>query len=427
MENIWFVAAAWMGLAFAASLISIRLGISVSLIEIAVGMVGGNLFGLHTNDWINFLASLGSVMLTFLAGAELEPQALRRHLKESLSIGIASFLMPFVGAMAYAYFIAGWTFPQAQIAGIALSTTSVAVVYAVMVETGLNNTSLGKAILAACFVTDLGTVLALGLLFAHFDLWMLAFVLLAALSLSVAPRLTRFIIHRYGGRISEPETKFLLLLLFTLGGVIVQARSEAVLPAYLAGLALAGVFMHEKVLATRLRTTAFAIFTPFYFIKAGLYVRLDLVVPNLGLIFALFMVKMITKAAGVWPLSKGFRFNTRESNYITLLMATGLTFGTISALYGLTNNIINQEQYTVLVTVVIMSAVLPTLVAQRLFTPEPEEPVGRLMQRAERVVSEEDLEDEDIEAGVHEAQSTDQPYPAGVEMSPGPPAHPTVR
>ena len=61
----------------------------------------------------------------------------------------------------------GWPWPEAQIAGIALSTTSVAVVCAVMVETGYNRTELGKIILAACFINDIGTALALGLVFAN--------------------------------------------------------------------------------------------------------------------------------------------------------------------------------------------------------------------------------------------------------------------
>ena len=108
MDNIWFIAATWMGLAFAASLISVRLGVSVSLVEIAVGIFAGYFLGLQTNEWVNFLASLGSLLLTFLAGAELEPQALRRHLKQSMSIGLVSFLLPFLGAMACAYFVAGW-------------------------------------------------------------------------------------------------------------------------------------------------------------------------------------------------------------------------------------------------------------------------------------------------------------------------------
>jgi Kef-type K+ transport system membrane component KefB len=148
-----------MALALAASVISIRLGISVALAEIGFGVIGGTFLGLHTTPWIDFLATFGSVVLTFLAGAEIDPDALRRHLKASLSLGAVSFALPCLGAFLFALLVAHWHLRAAEIAGIALSTTSVAVVYAVMVETGLNRTDIGKLILAACFVTDFGTVL----------------------------------------------------------------------------------------------------------------------------------------------------------------------------------------------------------------------------------------------------------------------------
>lgn len=167
--NIWLDAAFWIGLALAASVISIRLGICVAMVEIMVGVIGGNFLNLHTTPWVDFLAGFGSVLLTFLAGAEVDPVVLKTKFKESVSIGVVSFLLPFLACFAYAYYIAGWTLEASQIAGIALSTTSVAIVYAVMVETGLNSSELGKIILAACFITDLGTVLALGILFAHFN------------------------------------------------------------------------------------------------------------------------------------------------------------------------------------------------------------------------------------------------------------------
>ncbi len=124
MENIWFVAAAWMGLAFIASVISIRVGISEALVEIFVGVLAGNFLGFHTTPWIDFLATLGSGLLTFLAGAEIDPESLRKHLKPSLMIGGVSFLVPFLRAMAFAYFVIGWGLGAAQIAGIALATTS---------------------------------------------------------------------------------------------------------------------------------------------------------------------------------------------------------------------------------------------------------------------------------------------------------------
>ncbi|MCL4465214.1 MAG: cation:proton antiporter [Chloroflexi bacterium] len=369
MESIWFTAAAWMALALVASLVSIRIGVSVALVEIAAGVVGGNLLGLHTAPWIDFLASFGSVVLTFLAGAEIDPASFRKHLKASLGIGIVSFLFPFLGAMAFAYYTIGWDMRASQIAGIALSTTSVAVVYAVMIETGLNETDLGKLILAACFVTDLGTVLALGVLFASFDLWMVAFIGVTAAVLWRLPSLMRWVLAAWGGKVSEPEVKFLFLILFGLGWLANTAKSEAVLPAYLVGLVVASVFVRDKVLVHRIRAIAFTMLTPFYFLKAGLYVSLAAVVAAAPLVLSLLGIKVGSKMIGVWPLSRAFKLNARESNYTTMLMSTGLTFGSISALYGLTNGIIDQTQYSVLVTVVIASAVVPTIIAQRFFEP----------------------------------------------------------
>jgi Kef-type K+ transport system membrane component KefB len=375
-NNIWFIAAFWMGLALLASLISIRVGISVALIEILVGVIVGNIhFGqyhglLRTTEWTNFLALLGSGVLTFLAGAEIDPQSLRANLRVSMTIGILSFLLPFLAVWMFAQFVLGWPLPQAQIAGIALSTTSVAVVYAVMIEGGYGQTPLGKTILAACFITDLGTVLALGSLFADFNIWLLVFVAVTAVVLWFMPRWTQFIITKLGAtRVSEPEVKFIFFVLFFLGGLASTAKSEAVLPAYLVGLVVAGVFLRDKTLVHRMRSIAFTIFTPFYFIKAGLFVSLPAMWSALGLIAILLLIKMATKYIGVWPLTKVFYMRNREANYTTLLMSTGLTFGTISALFGLQNHIIDQTQYTVLVTVVILSAFVPTLIAQKFFQP----------------------------------------------------------
>ncbi len=390
MDNIWFIAAFWMGLALLASLISIRLGISVALIEILVGVAAGNLHGpgqtplLHTTEWTNFLAMLGSGVLTFLAGAEIDPASLRANLRASLSIGFLSFLLPFMGVWLFAQHVLGWPLREAWIAGIALSTTSVAVVYAVMIEGGLGGTPLGKTLLAACFITDFGTVLALGVLFADFNLWLGVFVAVTAVTLWYMPRWTRGLIARLGAtRVSEPEVKFLFFVLFFLGGLASTARSEAVLPAYLLGLVVAGVFLRDKTLVHRMRSIAFAIFTPFYFIKAGLFVSLPALWSALGLIAVLLAMKLVTKFLGIWPLSRAFYMRPREANYTALLMSTGLTFGTISALFGLQNQIINRDQYSVLVTVVILSAFVPTLIAQKFFQPtlRTMNAWGRLYQR----------------------------------------------
>lgn len=369
MSFSWEVAAIWIGLALAASLISIRIGVSVALVEILVGTLGGNVLDLKPTPWIDFLAGFGSVMLTFLAGAEIDIQVMKEKWRETLSIGFASFLFPFLGAGAYAYWVAGWSLEASEIAGIALSTTSVAVVYAVMVERGYNETGFGQMILAACFITDLGTVLALGLLFADYDWHLAAFGVGTGVTLWLLPRVTPWFFAKVGSRISEPETKFLLLVLFALGALAQAAKSEAVLPAYLVGMALAPFFLANRTFAQRMRLIAFAVLTPFYFLKAGVLVGWHAIVSSLGLIGIFLGVKVAAKFLGVWPLTRVFRFSQREGMYLTLLMSTGLTFGTISALYGLSNHYLNQEQYAILVTVVILSAVVPTLIAERWFDP----------------------------------------------------------
>jgi Kef-type K+ transport system membrane component KefB len=424
LNNVWFIACIWMGLALVASLISIRTGISVALIEIVVGLVAGNLaigfeggtlqvglaaaqssggqlhHVLQSTEWTNFLALLGSGVLTFLAGAEIDPQSLKTNWRASLFIGVLSFAVPFGVVWFFAQYFFGWALYEAQIAGIALSTTSVAVVYAVMIEGGFSDTAMGKMILAACFITDLGTVLALGTLFATYNLALLVFVIVTLIALWFMPKWTQSIITRFGAtRVSEPEVKFIFFVLFLLGGLATAAKSEAVLPAYLIGLVVAGVFLRDKTLVHRMRSIAFAVFTPFYFIKAGLYVSLPALWTGLLLIGAFLILKMATKIVGVFPLARMHWMNKREASYTTLLMATGLTFGTISALFGLQNHLIDQRQYSILVTVVILSAFVPTLIAQKFFQPSvgAMHAWGRLYRKRMRILSVEDVNSEDQE------------------------------
>ena len=369
MDNLWLASALWIGLALLASLISVWAAISVALIEIMVGAVAGNAIGLPLTPWVNYLAGFGAILLTFLAGTEVDAEVVRRNFGASVGIGIVSFLAPYVGCLLAARYLFGWSWPEAQIAGIALSTTSVAVVYAVMVETGLNKTELGKIILAACFVTDLGTVLALGIVFATFSIWLAVFAAATVATAWLMPRFTPWFFRKVGQRVSEPQIKLVLLVLFLLGGIAVSVGSEAVLPAYVIGMVLAPTFQREHELAHRMRVIAFAVLTPFYFLKAGSLIGFTALASGAGLIGLFLGLKMLTKFVGILPLTRVFRFESRDGIYTTLLMSTGLTFGSISALYGLTNHIIDQEQYTILLTAVIGSAVVPTLIAQKWFMP----------------------------------------------------------
>jgi len=369
MENIWFQSALWMALALVAALGSLLVTISAALFEIVVGAIAGNTVGLELTPWVNYIASFGAIVLTFLAGTDIDPHVVKRNFASSVTIGLMGFVAPYIGCLLLARYGLGWPWPQAQIGGIALSTTSVAVVYAVMVETGYNRTELGKIILAACFINDIGTVLALGLVFANYNLYLLVFVVVTVAAVALLPWVVPRIFKRIGGRASEPEIKFIFLILFALGGLANLGKSEAVLPAYLVGMALAPFFLKNRELQLRMRAICFAFLTPFYFLKAGSLIEAKALIAGAGLIGIFLLVKMVTKFFGILPLTRYFAFQPREGMYTTLMMSTGLTFGSISALFGFTNHIIDQYQYTVLVTAVIGSAVVPTFIAQIWFRP----------------------------------------------------------
>jgi Kef-type K+ transport system membrane component KefB len=184
--------------------------------------------------------------------------------------------------------------------------------------------------------------------------------------------------------------KFFFLVLLLLGGLAELANSEAALPAYVIGLVAATLFVEKREIMQRIRGVAFALLTPFFFLKAGTLVSLPALWAGILLIVALLVVKIATKFVGIWPLTRAFRMTPREGNYTTLLMSTGLTFGSISALFGLTHGIISQAQYTILVTVVIGSAIVPTFIAQTWFLP------GKQRVTAHEAVA---AEDEELAAG----------------------------
>ena len=377
MTETWSLAALWFALAMTATMLAIWLRVSAALTEIIVGtlaqLILGAMFGpgvlATTTPWITFLAGAGAIVLTFLAGAELDPVVFRKNWKEATAVGLVGFFAPFLGCAAVAYWILGWGVSQSWLAGVALSTTSVAVVYAVMLEYGFNKTEYGKIVLAACFINDLGTVLALGFIFAPFSFHTLIFAAGAVAVFVILPWLTPRLFKLYGNRPSELETKFLLLVLFGLGALAAWADSEAVLPAYIIGMMLAGTVGRDHALIRRIRTMTLGLMTPFYFIRAGSFVSVPALVAAPVAFFALLLGKMVTKMVGIYPVTKLFGQPQKEAMYTTLLMSTGLTFGTISALFGLSHGIIDQDQYSVVVTAVVASAVVPTMIANAFFMP----------------------------------------------------------
>jgi Kef-type K+ transport system membrane component KefB len=361
------LAALLAGTILLASMISVEIALSVALIELVAGVIVGNAFDLDIPGWLAFVGTFAGVVLTFQAGAEVDVPQFQREWRPSLAIGLASFFAPFAVVSVGTYVLLGWNHRQAEIGGLALSTTSLAVVYAVLVETGLNRELVGKRLMSATFVTDIATVIGLTVLFAKPTIWILPFVAASILLIAGLPRVSPWFFSRYGDRVIEPEIKLVfasLFLLMWLGG---RANSQAVLPAFVLGLAMSRHYAEHRLEQERLRVVAFAFLTPFFFLKGGMNVSLGALSSNLGILALLFVGKMVPKLAGVYPLAR--RYSAPHAVFTTLLMSTGLTFGTITSLYGLNAGIIDRTKFSLLVTVVVLSAIVPTAIAQRWYAP----------------------------------------------------------
>jgi len=378
VETIFTIAAIWLGLAVLSTVIAYHLKMSIALIEICIGVVAAavanHFFGANSlgsnQEWLRFLASTGAILLTFLAGAELDPKVIASKKKEVLVVGFIGFLAPFLGCAALAKFILHWSTQASWLTGIALSTTSMAVVYAVMLETGFNKTDFGKGVLGACFINDLGTVIALGLIFAPFTHKTLIFIVVSIVVLGIFPFVTSFLTKEYGYRTAAVRAKWVVLVLFGLGALALWSGSEAVLPAYIAGMLLAEFAAKEEHWVRRMRTLTVGFLTPFYFLRAGTLVSVPALISAPIIFLFLFGGKVISKIFGLYPVIGQFRKQRKEKWYYTLMMSTGLTFGTISALYGLSHGIVTSEQYSFLVAAVIASAVIPTMIASFAFMPK---------------------------------------------------------
>ena len=356
---------------FLSSIISLKLGLSVAIIEIILGAAAGNL-GLKPEEWMTYIAAFGGIILTFLAGTEIDTRLMKEKFKASFLIGMLSFLVPFVAVFLYTYYVAGWSYKASLIAGTALSTTSLAVVYSVLVETGLSNTTIGKLLMASTFITDMGTALVLSVLFVKPTLYTLIFLSVSLNVIYLADKLSHriFTSSLLRNKVIEPEIKYIFLLLLAFMFFANLGEGHAILPAFLLGLLISRHFedtAESRVVRNRLRTVAYAVITPIFFIVGGMKISFPLIATALGLFVILFLIKISAKFIGVFFLAK--RFLPQGRMYTTLLMSTGLTFGTIASVFGLNSGFINQVQYSVLVGVVVASAVIPTFIAQKWFRP----------------------------------------------------------
>ena len=356
---------------FISSLISLATGLSVAIIEILSGYCAG-FFGLGPEAWMIYIAGLGGIILTFLAGTEIDIKLLKEKAKESFLIGFSSFLAPFLGIFLFTYYAIHWDLTASLIAATALSETSLAVVYSVLVETGLVKKEIGKLIMAATFITNLATALALSILFIKPTLYTLVFIVVSVAVIWLAAQFSHLIFEnpKLKNKVIEPEIKYIFLLLLVFIYFANLGAGQAILPTFLLGLFLSEHFSKNSVKA-RLRTVAFAFITPVFFIVGGLSISLPAIYSSFGVFALLFLLRIGLKYLGITFWARRYL----STNFIACV-DTGLTFGAMTTIFGLNMGYIDNTQFSLLLGTIIRSqlySVIPTVVAPKMVLPVEDE------------------------------------------------------
>lgn len=360
------LAAVVAGIALGAGLVSARLGISVAAVELAGGVAVGNAIGVEPQEWLTVVAGLGGLLLSFLAGAQLDRRRLSGEWRTAAWIGLLSFSLPFLAGAAIAHWGLGWDDRASLVAGVVLSETGIAVVFALLVEESISESAIGQRVLAATLVTSFGTAVALSAVFLDPDLDVVLFTVAAILAIVAIPRMSaRFVEGALGRAASANALRLALGALIVLLWLGERSNEPAALPAFLLGIAMADHFRANPLEARRFRTVTFAIFAPAFFVGIGLALDLSAASGAVGAVVLLVLVKLGSKAIGVGPAAKRALRGNRETSFMVLLLSTGLTFGAIAAVEAHDQGIVDSEQLSVLLAVVAVTAVVPTLVAQR--------------------------------------------------------------
>lgn len=340
-----------------AGIISIEAGISTAIFEILAGVIGANVLGIESVDWLNFLANFGLLGIMFFAGFETNGEMIKKYYKKSLSIGLASYIVPFALIFVLAFLIFNLELRSSFLIGIAMSTTSLALVYPLLKERGILNRKNGQILLTSAMVVDILSMLSLSLIFGGFGRYTIIFIIAILVSLYLLPRLGRWLFSRYESGITQFKVRFILLVLLALGFFSEKAGVHAAILAFVAGFVFSELLEEHEVLEEKLRGLVFGFLAPLFFLKAGLAVNLSLINMNtLFLVCLLTIVAFIGKFFGTFYVTK--KYLKKTAKFAGFLFNFRLSFGIIVAIFGLSTGLINESFYIAIITTIILTSLI---------------------------------------------------------------------
>ncbi len=347
-----------------AGVAGIKSGISSAILEVIAGIILGNFLGVGIESWLDFLGTFGGLALTFLAGTEIDLSILGNKMKQqSFTLGTVAFIVPLFAEMLFLKVATDWPLLAILAIGLAMTATAVAVVYTLLLETGLLETHMSRFILATVFVNDLLTLLGINLIAHEFNKYTLIFFLAIIFIVFSLPKLLEYIVHNYGKRSAEVELRFVFAVLLAISFLADAGRMQAIFGAFILGLVFSHSIHSYQDILPKLRSVTFSLLSPAFFIRAGLMISLPAVMQNVVLILGLLTVKILSKFLGTYPLCR--RWIPEAPAFSTMLFSTGLTIGIITLTFGKSAGYLNQTQFSIAMISVILSALIPSLIARK--------------------------------------------------------------
>ncbi|MEO2065589.1 MAG: cation:proton antiporter [Desulfurobacteriaceae bacterium] len=344
---------------------ALEVGFSSSIFEILAGTFASNFLKLGGLPWIDFLSNLGLLGLMFFAGLETDPELLRKHFLKSLFIGFSSYFFPLVSVFYFSHYILGYSFEASVLIGIALSTTSLALVYPLLKEKGLLNYPAGQILLAGAMVVDISSMLTMSFLFEGINVYNLVFTAVLVLLLFRLPKWGEKLFERYSGNQIEFKTRFIVIVLVALGFLSEQVHINEAVLAFTTGIFFAELFRKDKVIEKTIRALIFGFLAPFFFFKAGYSVKLSVV--SLKVIFlALFLgsIAFVTKYVGTVYATANL-FKGAVYKLAGLFFNMRLTFGIVASVFGLEAGLIDEETYVALLLIIVSTSLVASVISNR--------------------------------------------------------------
>jgi Kef-type K+ transport system membrane component KefB len=279
--------------------------VPVVVIELVLGvLIGPEVAGLHTSDFVEFFASLGLGMLFFFAGYEID---LHRIEGEPLKLALAGWALSLLlaysigGLLAWAGIVLSLLYT-----GSALATTAIGTLIPMLKDSGEISTRFGTYLLAAGAVGEFGPILLLTLVLStagavHNALILIAFVLLAVVVAIGAVRSsgkTMPLFEKTLETSSQLAVRWIVVLVFALALLAADLGLDLLLGGFAAGIITRQVLKTREVPAfdSKLTAVAFGVFIPFFFVVSGMNLDVAAIfasvsgVLKMALFFVLFLV-----------------------------------------------------------------------------------------------------------------------------------------